>query len=1303
MSEKDDLFQRNLEERQCSLLMSSFTLTEEECAKVRQIPHNTAHRHLRVAVSLRDFFENSDGKEFWKYVLPSKTPQNQKWFDEAWRAVYGEDGQTQQDDASRLQRILSKCWILAARKHGGLSQAWKVLPKVVHDWQSEGVIGDISGEAREDVAFLRLLMANDTIERQEYLWLVEWLATREMPDAVGQLPEEMRTPFQQLFDECSKRFDPSAWVDWYLWMPQGSDAEFGVGFDSFPKQDGAWQDYKLDGKPKRIVSTQGTWFEAVPLSRGVDVDYISRSANDKAQDWNTMGDKNSGCVLFPRSDIPFGVFLRHRNGQHDDRCNWWREGDRWWDDNYCAPKLRWNQNDILVCARTREDLGKVRVMAPQVQVKETHVRPQRFVYHAPEGQLEEECQVFVRIFSINDRPADQESDLEFWHEEKTFCRITILPKTPVPEISQGNPDGMVLAHPNEEMVLAFSEQPIHLKVQNPLLGHEYQWTITLDQKIDPAWRGEGTDFSLRLGDLLEIDDLSIHTWKAECRQDGSKIGRNINGVLLPATVYGSLSSGTNQYPANWHATIPEASVRDWVDGMRRMELQGPNGSFFIRIPDNQAHWWFECGIRSYEQEGGLWADSHGQRFFSPGDFPHLAEKDYSTLNLCICLPCGLPADFPQRDKWSNPRGYWRCPVWHLISRPEEQADYCYAPEANERVWTLQGIHIFQYTMPLPSHTRFCHDARHHLGVFVAEQDQAKTWEVYAFSDKTPDLFLNGKYMGTTRPDERFLDVQTQWDAFCEEVRGSDALLALMEKTENDTDGISRFREFFWREEEQCGEVRCITCLTDSPVPYGEDMLHCAKRAKSWGRDLPPNHPLRKMRFFITPQKTTLEQIKKEWREQVQDLCHCPKGQQESAWEALIAEWSASGFHPLLEGIIKTLKEESKESFLNFPPPPPQEYPKIDRHRWPDFVRWWWKENEQGGPSSEGYSQKLRHLGFGRSTPKIQNSIKEFLSSYKERHSKLFSGRFAIDTDEQFKSPEEEFQFFGMFEECGIHELPSRIADEKVCNAMNGRERSFETGNHALPFSAEPHPLPVELLASIRLPLPKDPRKELLVQILANMVQQQEAPTDSEWRFCLAAAICLANEVQIPISDDFQRIFVQILARANDNPNEKKALNRYYKICQASVQLPKIRFKLDCMERFSGPGRRSSIQPEFGRRSFAITHFLQQSLGSNLPLPEEILRAIRPQDDTSRQYKVLFLRHLQNIGPWSTGPQGPNDREWILSWAATECLLSHLKGIEISALHQTVLERIFDFVSTYYRDVMLNDCDDFQRLIASSNP
>ena len=1270
-----------------SLFRIALELDEDTCRAIKDYPHFDCIPVARLAVWFVDFFNKSDGWDFSKCSWPERFPAGKRPQD-----IWGDALKRMGHDYLPCDRtsFLSKCWCLDTRTEetGFHSKIWNCIRKAKHSFLADGEIR-VEGEDAKESSWIRLLMATDTIERREFSQLVEWLAT-------GEVPEDLRghstePSWEAIHDACLYRVGAEAWVDWYLRLPDDGVAQFGVGFDCFPSKqtNQEWRSFEVDGIKGQKIENDYAWFAPVPLKHEVEVKYCKHR-------WGTCNSQEKedprnrkDSVLFPRRDIPFGVFLRHRITDIRRR-NWWREADKWWNPDNTPPELKRNQHDILICARDEgslQDLGWC-CDNPALEMAVVHEElQQRFEGRQDDGEVENHP---IRVYRITRRPPNEDVPLKFLYKGEEFGTITILGAIPTICI-EGNPD-QVETLPSDNRIVVFPGQALRLRVDNARPHQGYNWNFTLDGQS--VWNGLGNDLNVLLRDAfpqVDFKDHTLHHLRISCRDnDGGMIksdttGAAVSGIVLPDGVRRGLLSGS-PCPANWTATevVAPTAIPDWIDGKRRIHLvhQG-DAPLDIREPiaGDSPYWWFELGQQNYHEKNGL-KDFKGQSVFTKGNAPAIDDESLKYLYLCLPAHCGSPAG-DNRTWYLSEEGYWR---GNLRKLTEAGKGYRYTPNAEVREWQHQGITFFRYLQRGPGNATFCLDLKGHLGLYVPESEQS-IYEIYVFSDQSPDLLLTGTKLGETRPGIRFLDIDSAWQDFCKRTNGYDAVLSAFPHMEGVT-------QLFYAAL-GCDPACCLLRQdSQSAVPiYPAEMMPVLPTLKAVGFQLTATeHPVRRMHIFTTPQTATSEEIRAGWKNTVESLCQTQVCTQVSSWMELFRTWLASGFQPVLEGVAWGLQEMVKDGFLRFPPLPPAiQERSVELFYWLEFVRWWW--DADANQREEQFDARLRGLGYRGRRDRIRKDVRTLLENHRAAYFKVIESGERLGIFLRWALPGTR-----NLEDCHYQDLVRRIVhDEHLDNNISVRELTLEQGEKPLVFPDNTHPTPIELLRQ-SLDSGNHPGFELLADLLETMSQATNGrspkvpygvPSDREWVFCLAAMVCARAHGASPSVETMQ-LLRQIVARFQDTPDLQTRFKSYAGVCEMCLRLPQIKNRMMDKEIFAGEKVFQANDDQLRCMNAATLHGeVGRLLQGPCPSPSSILSSVAIENSPLIQLKEAFLAQLElwsasnrmqrMVAKWTT------DTEWVFCLAAVRYLRFLHPTLRLTGQSGLILEHLFETV-VQHRDL-----------------
>ena len=805
-----------------SLFLSALSMSSKEVETLlSELTTTDRRKHLRFALFLLDFFYTSNGTEFcsqWNKTHSTKYSQSEFknefdtiYPDPALRDVHTNvrvertDGA---DEERNLRLTKSKCWVLAGTRQkepGNGSEVWNALRDAIKYFKATQGRLELFDGGR--FPFLRLLFSNDTIERREYIKLVEHLAS-------GTNVRDLGEPWNLLVTICEERLGSGAYVDWYLELV-GDHASFGVGFDSFPSGGSGteWRDFKIDGQPKRIEGNH-CWFHSTPWDHSATVDYSGLSDPDRQTP-----------LLFAGDGRRYEVFVRYISDKRDWRSHWWR-----WD---AEPTMAFNEKEFLVCARNEDDLTLLpKTSEPNDSVQWETVRDGRFETKIENG---ESILVPYRRYRITNRPEDADGDICL----ADGTEIKVKGKAPAAVVF-GNEFGIRLDCDYRNLV-AFPDGEIRFSVDNARQDRRYRWTVSVDNTT--IAEESGAEVSFRLADRPRfIASDGIRKLEISCDEmnaDGHltrRLGRT-GGVVLPNAMKDVLLHDGRL--DGWTCTSSPTPIADRLEGYRKVTLAvaGCENSVSICVPQEGIAWWFEEANYAFFENGSGAKDGKADTAF------HLPEDDgpapfFGPDELVGRYLCVVPADrdLQPPEGWSlNARGYWKYGdnLAELVKR-----EACIFDEnIREMQFRFDGEILFRFKTVTPV---FCRNLSGHVGLFVPETD-GRQYDVVAHSDACGDYLCTGKTIARTNPEHRFTDVQDGWSAFLAETDGWDAVLVATPVSEkpiglfnpNAIAGSCSFR-------------------SGGNVQYAGDQflgVILAKATCNRMSDLPSSHPVRRMRFW----------------------------------------------------------------------------------------------------------------------------------------------------------------------------------------------------------------------------------------------------------------------------------------------------------------------------------------------------------------------------------------------------------------------------------------------------------------------
>ncbi len=1113
-----------------SLFLSGCLLSDEERAQVRDLPppRENCWYHLQLSVFLYDFFNESRGDEFQELSSPLGRPYSdlRRRLDYAWNMVYHESINT----GDRVTSIKSKCWILKGGE--GASNVWNRLRDMVHFLKE----GDNDIETRCDV------------KDGDFFRLVELLSEGARANNVerwqNKVPSEELRVWRMWIDACDLHLNLSqtAYVDWYLQFDEsGKVAQYVAGFDDFPDEEGGWRSFEISDQgrvDRKRIPTSSSWAEPIPWNRNISIKYGKTK-------WDTLKpndrdppvvDEDESC-LFHSANESLGVFVRYRSNRKDVRCNWWKRYD--WDEQ---PELGSGQSDFLVCGRDGDAISRLQLTSESNQVEWRLYKSGNFFIS---NDNEEPAKIPFRIYRITNRPNDADVEIAICDGDREIRRIKVRGNSAHVTVNTGGNGVFVTSMGRDSYCLSLSDT-MNLKVELPRESNEYKWTLFA--KGVEQWSETCQDVAVSLQAIQTLANVNAITpFTLRCEESagtgrGWIIGR-AKGIIIPDNIAQCLCVGSMQR-AGW---IIEnvcnggiSPIADRIEGFRRVKIQDPTGTAFeIGVPDNGFKWWFEAGHNSFMDMTPVPAllDEHS------------CVEEFSSEEIrskSLCLPPDIKCDLRE---WPLTSSYFRRRVESLI----DVSDFRYDPEAQARPYRFPGseIKIFQYRFE-PRSARLCADVNGRLGVYVPANDQSK-YVAVAFSDKSADLLLQGKVIARICPDNRFTDIQDEWNSFCQDAEEHDALLALFEATDGHNSIIctntitDRFGE---RLRLRRGVEYCV---------YGDAELSAVRVLKILLANIPENHPVREMHFFRTMQTQTSEQVRNGWRRSVETLI-AGKCIDYRVWNDLFNEWLQSGFDPILEGVTQEVYEMMKCLFVSYVPLDGTRFEDIDQdsRKWRGFLR----DNIE---ARDVRDDMIRSLPFWqqiniRRTMRVVTEFRNIIERHCNNWRKLSNrcwGRQIPDRNLQSCLQ-------AMIQKADVHEAreqnhliepsPIPLSAEQIvhraCLDNNVRENEFEIQN--APNIGNQNAAPSEILSSINTE--KTDLLSMFKKILGIMETRRRVagrpnyrePTDREWIFCVAAAtllICGHDNVT-------PRILVDVLRVVRADNEKWELFNSYQGKCHS---------------------------------------------------------------------------------------------------------------------------------------------------------
>lgn len=747
----------DLENNTRSLFLSALAMSSKEAETLlSELAPTDPRHHLRFALFLLDYFYTSNGTEFCsQWTRTHSTEYSKVAFKKEFDTIYPDPAlqhihanfnveRTDGADKERNLRLTkSKCWILAGTRQeeaGNGSDVWNALRDAIKYFKAtQGRIELFDGGR---FPFLRLLFSNDTIERREYIKLVEYLAS-------GTNVRDLGEPWNMIVTICEERLGSGAYVDWYLQLT-GDEASFGVGFDSFPFSGSGtdWRDFKIDGDSKHIEGNH-CWFNEIPWDHSAKVDYKGLSESD-----------GRTPLLFAGDGRRYEVFVHYISDKRDWRSHWWRRDSE--------PTMTFFEKEFLVCARNEEDLTLLpNTVEPNDPVQWEIVHEGQFKTKMENG---ESILVPYRRYRLTNRPEDADGDIFL----ADGTEIKVKGKAPAAVVF-GNEFGIRLDGDYRNLVV-FPDGEIRFSVDNARQNCCYRWTVSVDD--EPIAEESGEEVSFRLADRPRfIASDGIRKLEISCNEtnaDGRVTKRleRTGGVVLPDAMKAILFHDGDLN--GWTCTPSLTPIADHLEGYRKVTLAaaGCERPVLICIPQEGLAWWFEeANFAFFEKGSGAKDSKKNTAFHLPGDdgpAPFFSPNELVGRYLCV-----LPKDRNQQppEGWSlTALGYWKCeyPLIELVKR-----EACiFNEDTGEMQFRFDGEILFRFKAVKPA---FCQNAYGHVGLFVPETDR-RQYVVVAHSDASGDFLCIGKTLAQTNPEHRFTDVQDGWSAFLAETDGWDAIL-----------------------------------------------------------------------------------------------------------------------------------------------------------------------------------------------------------------------------------------------------------------------------------------------------------------------------------------------------------------------------------------------------------------------------------------------------------------------------------------------------------------------------------------------
>ena len=927
--EYEKRFRDDLRNKKRSLFLSALSLTDGEKQAIKEalatVGTNQPFRHIRMALYLLYFHSHSNG---WKFSYWDSMSNNANvTLEKSWEEAYGSIVDV--DNA----HIKSKCWILnsAESGEGKTSEVWQCLRDAIHSYQNNDGDITVSNQKKDDRRFMTLLQsAPDSIEWREYCRLVEILARQERPE------EE---PWRTLAEKCRSILGSYAYFDWYLRLERDK-AKYVVGFDWFPSGglEADWTNFQINGKTESIKS-RPAWFHWIPWDHPVEVVYAGTPP------WNTLNPSDESC-FFSSAQRPYGVFVRYRS-ENGERGKWWTKDT--------SPQMSISQTEFLVCARDNGKMEKLHLSAEGVAWE----LKKEGTLSVTSPDADEKTKFPYRIYKITNRPTNADTVLSLWEgnpEEApgSQATITVIGKK-ASACAVGNSLGIQLTDTPKSMV-TFPSETLRLQVRNERQNGNYEWEISLDGKKMGEYCGSNVELAMSKVEAPQTIQL-IDIKCTETVDGHTRRLPRMGGVFLPNAVRGSIVAET-QLPANWNWKDSGTSpIADRLEGFKKWKIEDPNGrQITIGKPDAELAWWFE--------KSHYWNEANTEMYRASSPV-----REFQTVSEARALAMGMPPkeDDPCPEGWSvMESGYWRCDLQSLVDKSD--GDFRYDPDAKLYEYRNEdGIVLFRYRFS-PDKPLLCLCKNGSLGLFVPEGD-AERYDIYAFSDKTKELLVSGQRLATTQPGTVFMDIQPEWDNFCRETDGWDAVLVVFPASDS-AHCLLRSLSFIDYRLRQ-----------GSDSAYDAEHLEYVPFAKVICGSLPESHPARKMWFYRTHQEASYDVVREKWAIQLEDM------ESFKAWKTLTEKWIASEFNPWIEGLVDAFHERAKACYLKDLPPTPS---GIDNGLWHTFVQKCLEGQAVLGCDDMTFKEMVKALGVNekKQRKEVFDRISPPLSSYVSTWSEL---------------------------------------------------------------------------------------------------------------------------------------------------------------------------------------------------------------------------------------------------------------------------------------------------------------------------
>lgn len=1108
--QKSAAFKKALDSNEKSLLLSALELGEDTYSELfnglRSQPSYQCV-HLRMALFLRYFFENSDGRRYAGWFPNYEVSGRPRELADAWQSVYQEP--LRGADEYCRTKILTKCWLLkGSENRGDYSAVWECLRDAVYQYQDTGDANAIfvssNGQSRRK--FIDILFSqdtNDTIERTEYRKLAQLLTDEDLLSGAP-------NPWPILVDVCRRHIKPGARVDWYLkWEDNGRTAKFIVGFDNFPNKVGWDRRYKIGDSWKSIPDLVHVCASArIPWDRPSIVAY-------QGHEWNTFSngaqtcfetilenDKQGGVL---RDDeiteakvmesaaqtaasastpiIPFGVFVRHRSGANDLRRFWWCREEK--------PQLLRNQNEFLVCSTDREVIERLQTTQDNPNVDVSRSKIDSFLVC---NGNEPKTAIYFQKFAINRRPNDFDATVCLEAARGARLPVCIRGNRPFIRISSSCSQ---IQTSNPSFIVHKAGESLSLTLQYARENEQYHWTCEGGVPESQS----GRQYELKL--TSQID--AFVPFSIACKNQNGKTVASISGCILPPAVYGGLiADNPNQcVGGGWNARdITGNEIEDRIAGFRQYEVISPKGDCktFRKAISGTFAWWFEEGNCSYSDmnpQPPLLSSSDSLRSFSVEELGKWS----------ICFPPGISCPEDWVDAGEDWREYRRFSLNNLI----DTEAFTFDPNQTEDVFRhpLFGIPLFQYVRQ-PAKRRLCLDVNGRLGLFVPETD-SQTYDIVAYADDDADLLSEGEVLASSSQNAPFTDIADVWDEFIRKHEGHEVFLivfplgcphrldftSVAEELKRETD-----LGWIWPEEwRQANEGAGQQARYDDPRILARARLLRAKYEATAG-----TFPLRNANFFRNEQEQTCEDIRQVWQQEVLD--RMPDfATRIDAWEDLSRQWRECGFHPLLEGICTAIWQKAKENFSAYQPLPQFDWIRFQKADWKRFV----EEVVVAPPHFVNLTRDaLRDAARGVAAANgrlvlTDNRVEEFnhqLRVIRNNFEKLRNSMLVLPKESPWRQKHAQ----------QVQQVLNNNPDNFPARCLNAAGINNNVANAEMTFSTK---IPSDWTPRLVLDNSRIQGNDLMKEVFRTMLEKlsnerhvngmpDDTPTDREWLFCLAA-------------------------------------------------------------------------------------------------------------------------------------------------------------------------------------------------------